>query len=461
MKAAADNTPDTTPDTMAHTVTQLQAQGIHSILAQFCDIHGVAKGKLVPVENLREWVTQGAGFAGPSIWGTGLPRYGPRSEYYGKVQAASLRPLPFMPGVAHAVCDGYAGGDPLDTCSRQVLQNVLKQLQARQWTLWVGVEPEFFLLRQSPQGQGQAPGSWQVADAHDTLAKPSYDLKAIHRNASFLEDMRQTLVQLGFELQQIDHEDARGQYEINYKFDHALAAADRYMLFKMAAHAIAQRHGCVFSCMPKPLATAPGSGLHFHLSITDANGAPVFSDSSGALGLSALGHQFAAGLLHHADALSALCAPTVNSYKRLASSSSASGTTWSPVWKSYGDNNRTCLVRTVAGRLEWRLPDPSCNIYAAIAATLAAGLSGIAQELVPPVPCDEDLYQRLAAGQAMPARLPVNLGDALNALEADTALRQALGSQFCAEFIALKRQEWDSYNQHVSDWELQRYADAF
>ena len=436
-------------------VSALQAQGIHSVLAQFCDIHGVAKGKLVPLDNLPEWVEQGAGFAGPSIWGTGLPRQGATSEYYGRVQPDSLRPLPFMPGVAHAVCDGFAGGQPLHTCSRQVLKAATNALARRGWTMWVGIEPEFFLLRQDATGQ------WTLADAQDTLDKPSYDLKAIHRNFAFLDDMRVALGALGFRLQQMDHEDACGQYEINYAHDHALAAADRYMLFKLTAHAIARRRGQVFSSMPKPLAQAPGSGLHFHISITDEQGRPVFADAAGSLGLSTQGHQFAAGLLHHADALAALCAPTVNSYKRLASSPSASGTTWSPVWKAYGYNNRTCLLRTVAGRMEWRLPDPSCNIYAALAGVLHAGLHGIDSAMVTPEPCNEDLYIRQASGQAMPARLPQNLEEAINALQADSALRTSVGEAFCAQWIGLKRTEWDSYAQHVSAWEMQRYADAY
>jgi glutamine synthetase len=436
-------------------VARLNAQGVHSVLTQFCDLHGVAKGKLVPLDKLREWVEQGAGFAGPSIWGTGLPRFGARSEYYGRVQLESLRVLPFMPGVAHAVCDGFAGGQPLDTCSRQLLKNQVQRLKDRGWTFWVGIEPEFFLLKRNQAGQ------WGVADAHDQLDKPSYDLKAIHRNAGFLEDMRSNLVALGFELQQMDHEDARGQYEINYKFDDALAAADRYMLFKMTAHAVAQKHGMTFSCMPKPLANAPGSGLHFHVSITDAQGKPLFADRAGVLGLSAQGHSFAAGLLHHADALSALCAPTVNSYKRLATSSVASGTTWSPVWKSYGDNNRTCVVRTVDGRMEWRLPDPSCNPYAAIAATLAAGLDGLEGGMVPPAPINEDLYERRAKGGDMPQRLPRSLDEAVTALEHNHGLRESLGQAFCTEFVKLKRLEWDAYNLHVSQWELEHYADAF
>jgi glutamine synthetase len=436
-------------------IAEWRSKGIHSILTQFSDIHGVAKGKLVPLEHLREWVEQGAGFAGPSIWGTGLPRYGARSEYYGRVQLESLRALPFMPGVAHAVCNGYAGGEPLETCSRQVLLRQVERLRERGLTLWVGIEPEFFLLRKSEAGQ------WQTADSADRLDKPSYDLKSIHRNAAFIEDMRSTLVQLGFSLQQIDHEDACGQYEINYRFADALAAADNYLLFKLTAHAVAERHGMVFSCMPKPLAHAPGSGLHFHLSITDATGAAVFSDAAGDLGLSKQGHSFVAGLLHHADALTALCAPTVNSYKRLATSESASGTTWSPVWKSYGDNNRTCVVRTVAGRVEWRLPDPSCNVYAAISATIVAGLDGMDNAMVPPAPVNEDLYERKAQGGVMPAQLPRNLGDALDALDADLVMKSTLGDAFCQQFLSLKRQEWNAFNQHVSEWELQRYADAF
>ena len=302
-------------------IERLRAAGVHSILAQFCDIHGTARGKLVPVHLLSDWVSVGAGFSGPSIWGTGLPRHGPRSEYYGRVQLESLRPLPFMPGVAHAVCDGHAGGQALETCSRQVLKRQLAVLGQRGWRLHVGIEPEFFLLRRD------AAGRWMPHDGQDRQAKPSYDIQAIHRSREFLETMRSHLLVLGFDLQQIDHEDANGQYEINYRHDEALAAADRYMLFKLTAQAVAEQHGMVFSCMPKPWANGPGSGLHFHLSLTDAQGHAVFAQEAGTLGLSRAGHQFAAGLLHHADGLSALCAPTVNSYKRLSASDSVSGTT--------------------------------------------------------------------------------------------------------------------------------------
>lgn len=434
----------------------LESQGVHSVLATFTDLHGAPKGKLLPLSSLANAVAIGAGFAGPSILGTGLPRFGPRSEYMGRVVPESLRLLPFMPGVAHAVCDGFAGGEPLDTDSRQTLRRQLDRLRERGWTLWVGIEPEFFLLRRDGDGDGR----WVVADAQDRLDKPSYDLQAIGRNFGFLDDMRRHLSALGFELQQMDHEDACGQYEINYRHDHALAAADRYQLFKLTAHAVAQQHGLVFSTMPKPLAHAPGSGLHFHLSLTDATGRVLMADAAGALGLSMLGHQFAAGLLHHASALAALCAPTVNSFKRLASSASASGTTWSPVWAALGDNNRTCLLRSVAGRLEWRLPDAACNVYAALAGTLAAGLDGIDRALPAPEPCVDDLYEQQARGEPMPPRLPRDLYDALDALAADGLLREAVGTAFCDQVLQILRAEWDAYAGQVSDWELERYATA-
>jgi glutamine synthetase len=446
-----------TTHTAEQTVAALRAQGVHTVLAQFTDIHGIAKGKLVPLEHWQSLVNTGAGFAGPSIWGTGLPRYGKKSEYYGKVIQGTERILLTMPGVVHAVCDGYAGKEPLATCSRQMLKRVLTQLDARGWTLNVGIEPEFFLLKRDAQNK------WQVADEHDNLDKPSYDLKSIHRNYAFLDEMRSTLQALQFKLTQIDHEDAPGQYEVNYEYADALNAADDYMRFKMAAHAVAQKHGMTFSCMPKPLPHAPGSGLHFHLSITDKNGKAIFSNAKDALGLSPEGYQFTAGLLKHADALAALCAPTTNSYKRLAVSKSASGSTWSPVWKSYGDNNRTTLVRTVDGRLEWRMPDPACNVYAAIAGVCAAGLMGIDKNYAVPAAFNEDLYELTEAERDKLGmqRLPASLSAALDALQSDAALREAVGAEFCEQYLKVKRLDCTDPLSGDAHWELQRYADMF
>jgi glutamine synthetase len=434
---------------------QLAASGIHSIFTQLTDLHGVAKGKLVPVERLQQWIEQGAGFAGPSIEGTGLPRMGSRSEYYGRVQPHSLKPLPFMPGVAHAVCDGFAGNQALETCSRQTLKRQVTRLSQRGWTLNVGVEPEFFVFARNEAGD------LVRADQSDKLDKPSYDFKSIYKQRDFLDDLRRQLLQLGFDVLQIDHEDAWGQYELNYRFHDALEAADRYMLFKMTAYAVAQKHGLVFSAMPKPYAGSPGSGLHFHISLSDAQGKAVMAPTRNGEYLSELGLQFAAGLLHHADALAALCAPTVNSYKRLAVSRSASGTTWSPVWKAWGENNRSCLLRSVEGRLEWRMPDPACNIYAALAGVIAAGLDGIDQRRQAPAPREDDLYDHFAQGGLMPQQLPTSLQEATLALEKNVSLSAAIGNAFCEQLILLQREQWRQWHSHISDWEWQQYGDFY
>lgn len=433
---------------------QLRTQGVHTVLAQFTDILGQARGKLVPLTHLQQLIEEGAGFSGPSIWGTGLPRMGPRSEYFGRIDAHSLQALPWWPGVARAVCSGFAGGQPLNTCSRQVLATVLGGLKARGWTAWVGIEPEFFVFDKD-RAEGLKP-----ADPSDVQAKPSYDLAVMQRQAAWLESLRSQLLALDFQLLQIDHEDANGQWEVNYGFDEMLAAADRYMLFKMTAQAVTEQHGMVFSGMPKPFAHAPGSGLHFHLSLTDAQGRAVLADPLGRHGLSLQGQQFVAGLLQHAPALAAVCAPSVNSYKRLAATHSQSGTTWSPNLIAWGDNNRTALVRSVAGRVEWRLPDPSANVYAALAATLSAGLLGIDGAMTPPAPLDEDLYQMPVDQQQLYQlrRLPADLGQALQAFGQDQGLRQAMGSAFSEVYEAVKQQEWLEWQAAVTDWETRRYG---
>jgi len=440
---------------------RLEQAGIHTLLVQFADVHGTAKGKLVPLSHLSDVITLGAGFAGPSIWGTGLPRTGPRSEYYARADAATAWPLPWMPGVARLIGDGYVDGQPFDACPRQVLKRAVHRLAQRGWTLKTGIEPEFFLLKRGADGQ------WLPADDHDRLDKPSYDLHALPRQAGFLHALQQALQSLGLDVLQLDHEDAHGQYEVNFAFDEALASADHLMGFKLAAHALAEARGMVFSMMPKPFANQPGSGLHFHVSLW-AGEACLFEPGTDATAhgdtpLSALGQHFVAGVLAHAPALAALAAPTVNSYKRLTVGESLSGTSWAPASVSHGPNNRTALVRTLPGRFEWRLPDASANPYLATAALIAAGLDGVDRALPLPPARHDDLFEIPPA--ALRAQgigfLPQSLGAALDALEADPVICAALGDTLTPEFLRLKRHEWTAYARHVSAWELQRYASAF
>jgi glutamine synthetase len=440
----------------------LGAQHIHSLLAQFTDIHGVARGKLVPLNQLGVLLTEGVGFAGPSIWGTGLPRTGPRAEYYGRGQSDTARALPWMPGVARVVCDGFVDSEPFDACPRQVLRRQLARLAERGWTLRTGIEPEFFLLRRAGDG-------FEPADEHDRLDKPSYDLKSLPRQAAFLHELAHSLTDCGLDVFQIDHEDAHGQYELNFHHEEALTSADHLMLFKMTAHALAESHGMVFSMMPKPFANQPGSGMHFHVSLWTQPGSSgaasdsrcVFADDSQDLSL--IGRQFIAGVLAHADALCAIAAPTVNSYKRLTVGESITGTTWAPAYVAHGSNNRTALVRTLRGRFEWRVPDASANPYLATAALIAAGLDGIDRALDPGPACSDDLFN-LSLAQIHERRialLPQSLSAALDALERDAVVCDALGDTLSREFVRIKRDEWLEYARHVSPWEMSRYAAAF
>jgi glutamine synthetase len=415
------------------------------VFAQFTDIHGAAKGKLVPLAHLGDVVSPGAGFSGPSIWGTGLPRNGPRSEYYGRADLTTLQPMPWLPGYARVVLDGHVAGEPFDACPRQVLRKQVARLAARGWTLNAGLEPEFFLLQKGPNGYD--------AEAGDTLEKPSYDTKSLLRRRSFLDKLTTSLNECGLGVYQIDHEDATGQFEVNYHYADALRAADNFMLFKMAAHHIAEEEGMLFSMMPKPFAERPGSGLHFHLSLADDNGNEVVAPVEHFLG----------GLLHHAPALTALCAPTVNSYKRLMCGESLSGTSWAPAFIGHGDNNRTVVARTVHQRVEWRLPDSSANPYLALAGVIAAGLDGIDRQLDPGPPVNQDVYEMSAAQRAELGLklLPQNLGAAAEALRSDTVLAESLGTAIVHEFAALKSAEWIEYSQHVSAWETARYLNRF
>ena len=437
----------------------LAAQGIHTLLVQFTDLHGVAKGKLLPLQQLPQVLTSGAGFAGPSIAGTGLSRMGPRSEYFARGDASTLQPLPWMPGVARIVGDGFVDGQPFDACPRQILRRATARLAQRGWSLQVGIEPEFFLLKRTPQG-------YAPFDDQDRLDAPSYDLKSLARQAGLLHELRSALEACGLRVEQMDHEDARGQFEVNFAHADALTSADHLMLFKLAAHAIAEQHGAVFSMMPKPFADQPGSGMHMHVSLWQgadcvfAPGAATRTSSAMATEeLSLLGRQFMAGVLAHSAALAALAAPTVNSYKRLGAGASASGSTWAPTYAAHGSNNRTALLRTLPGRFEWRLPDASCNPYIALAGLITAGLDGIDRQLDPGAACARDLYAEPVAGGAN--ALPANLEQALRALEADAVVLGALGAEAAPVFLALKRVEWQAYVQQVSHWELDRYAERF
>jgi glutamine synthetase len=431
--------------------------GIRYVLAQFVDIHGAAKAKAVPVEHLDMVLDEGAGFAGFALWGFGMGPEGP--DYMAVGDLDTLQAIPWMPGYARIVCNGRVSGKPYPYCSRVALKAQIARLAERGFTLFTGIEPEFMLLAR------RADGSLGPADPSDDLDKPCYDYKGMSRTRVVLDEMVAGLRAAGIDVYQVDHEDGNGQFEINFTYADALKSADSFTFVKMAASEIAHRHGMIATFMPKPFSNRTGSGAHFHVSLGSAGEKNAFYDARDAsgMGLSALAHHFLAGILEHARALSAIAAPTVNSYKRLVVGRALSGATWAPAYIAYGDNNRTACVRIPHGRLEVRLPDSGCNPYLVSAALIAAGLDGIDRQLDPGPPQNINLYELSPAQLAEKgiALLPQALNEALDALERDSVVREGIGAGLAQEFIRLKRMEWTEYARHVSDWESKRYLEFF
>ncbi len=434
----------------------LKDNNVKYILAQFVDIHGVAKVKSVPASHLEDILKNGAGFAGGAIWGMGIAPNGPDYMAVGDLSTLSL--IPWQPGYARIICDGHVEGKPYGHDSRVVLKAQTDRLAKNGWILYTGLEPEFSLLKMDDKGQ------IHPFDDTDTLQKPCYDYKGITRQSAFLEKLTESLIEAGLDVYQIDHEDANGQFEINYTYADCLKSADDYIMFKMAASEIANQMGMICSFMPKPFSNRPGNGMHMHMSIGDGKKS-LFHDDSDKTGhgLSKLAYHFMAGILAHAPALTALAAPTVNSYKRLVVGRSLTGATWAPAYISYGNNNRSTMVRIPYGRLELRLPDGASNPYLTTAAVIAAGLDGVKRELDAGPGTKDNLYDYSPAQlkQHGIGILPQNLNEAIRAFEEDTVIRDALGNSLSEEFILLKDMEWVEYMRHVSDWEIKRYAEFF
>ena len=427
-------------------------------LAQFVDIHGRPKAKLVPAKHKDLIFSTGAGFAGFAIAGMGIGPHG--QEFMAVGDADRVRPVPWMPATACVTCEGHVAGKPHPLDSRVIAKRALGAFrQATGFEFFTGLEPEFFLLRQGSNG------TWTVATESEALAKPCYDFRHLSSVSPFLMELSATLIEAGIDVYQIDHEDANGQFEMNFTYADALQTADNLTYFKMAAQAIAKKHDMLCSFMPKPFSERSGSGLHMHMSAGEGMGHNAFEDASDARGLrlSPMAYHFLGGLMAHAHGLTAIAAPSVNSYKRLVKLGSRSGATWAPINIAYGDNNRTAFVRGPGGRLELRLPDACANPYLLTAAVIHAGLDGIARQLDPGEPCNDNLYQLSATELAKRGieRLPTALPDALDALECDTVLSAGLGERFVREFVELKRAECDELLLQISPAEFNRYVDFF
>ena len=423
---------------------------IRYFLINFTDLAGVQRSKLVPAAAIATMETNGAGFAG---FATHLQMTPASPDMFALPDPASVVQLPWKPEVAWVAGDLIMQGEPVAQAPRVVLKRLLDRARQAGYQLMTGVEAEYHLITTA----GDA-----ISDARDQATKPCYDQQAVMRRFDVIAEICDAMSTLGWGPYQNDHEDANGQFEMNWEYADALVTADRHALFKFMVKSIAEKHGLRATFMPKPFAHLTGNGCHIHLSLWNRE-TPIqnlFLDIKGELGLSTLGYHFLGGILRHARSLCAIANPTVNSYKRINAQATASGATWSPNTISFGGNNRTHMVRIPdRGRFELRLADGATNPYLLPAAALAAGLDGIDTKADCGKRLDIDMY---AAGHQLHGvnKLPLYLLDALRDLEKNAVFGQALGEEFIQAYVDIKMQEWDQHSRHLSAFERTHTLDC-
>lgn len=442
-----------TPDS-ASLLARLEQHAIRFVDLQFTDIVGVVKNVTIPAQALATALDHGAWFDGSAI--EGFARVA-ESDMYLLPDASTFAVLPWLSGeeaTARLICDVYTpNGMPFPGDPRAVLARVLAEADKMGFVYQTGPELEFFLLRPGPDGSVVPPTPHDRASYFDVPT----DLAAGLR--------RQTvgaLAAFGIEVDSTHHEVAGGQHEIDFRYARALTTADNVVTFRVALKTIAQQNGLYATFMPKPIRGINGSGMHVHQSLAFAStGANAFADPGDPHGLSTIAKQFIAGQLEHARGMSAVLAPLVNSYKRLVPGYEA------PVYISWARVNRSALIRVPRAstpettRLELRCPDPSCNPYLAFAVMLAAGLDGIRRGLPVPDATDENLYLAGPERRAAQYTLPGSLDEALEELERDSVVREALGAHVYERFLSAKRLEWETYRLEVTDWELEQYLPIY
>jgi glutamine synthetase type III len=424
-------------------------RGVKYFLISFVDLFGAMRAKLVPAAAIDVVSKAGAGFAGFAAWFDMTPA---QPDILVTPDRDSLLQLPWKPEIAWCTGDLTMEGVAVAQNPRQLLKRLINDAAQDGFTLKTGVECEYFLI----SGDGK-----EVFDSADNQVKPCYDQQALMRRYEVIKEICDAMITLGWQPYQNDHEDANGQFEMNWQFDNALKTADRHAFFKFMVKSVAEKHGLRATFMPKPFANLTGNGCHAHISLWSVDGNEnLFDDHKGELGLSSLAYQFIGGLLDSAEALTAFTNPTVNSYKRINAPRTLSGATWSPNAVSYGGNNRTHMVRIPeAGRFELRLADGAVNPYLLQAGVLAAGLDGIRGKRNPGKRLDIDMYA--ARDSAADTRsLPLNLLDALRALETSSVFAASFGQEFIASYLKLKYAEWAEFCRYLTDWERQTTLDC-
>lgn len=436
--------------------SELVEKGVEYLFCSFVELTGAPKAKLVPVSHLEEFARDGAGFAGFACGDVGQGPHDP--DICSVPDFRSLTILPWRKNIAWVTGNLHVAGEAWPLCPRTVLMRQLELARKQGYLVNVGIEPEFMLLKKSDSGE------FSPWDTFDSLNKPCYDLRALHRNLDIMTTLLRYMQELGWDPYANDHEDANCQFEINWTYSDALTTADRHTFFKWMVRTVAEQHGLCATFMPKPFSHLTGNGAHVHISLAAEKGENVFLDPGAELGLSQTGRWFMGGILNHACALSALLAPTVNSYKRLVRGVPRSGATWAPVYITYGASNRTQMIRIPSpGRFEIRVVDGSANPYLAFAAIVAAGLDGIARKTDPGELNRDNLYD-LPEDQLSARKidvLPVTLSEAIDAMTKDDVVQGALGVEYSEMYLRVKREEWLFHNRAVSAAEREYYLPLY
>ena len=426
-----------------------KANNIEYFLISFVDLLGQLRAKLVPARAIRGMQKDGAGFAGFAAWLDMTPAH---PDMFAIPDPDSLIQLPWKPEVGWLAADLWMDGKPVEASPRVALKRQVEAAEKQGYRVKTGVECEFFLT--NPAGDG-------LSDEMDQEEKPCYDQSALMRRYDVISEICDSMLGLGWNPYQNDHEDANGQFEMNWDYDDCLKTADKHTFFKFMAKSIAEKHGYRATFMPKPFKNLTGNGCHAHISVWDMAGKEnLFLNESDEMGLSELAYQFLGGVLHSADEMAAMYIPTVNSYKRIDAAVTSSGATWSPNAITYSGNNRTHMVRIPdSGRFEIRLMDGATNPYLLQAAILAAGLDGVANKRDPGERIDLNMYTDQHKLKNI-RKLPTNLLDAIRLLDASEVARSGFGDEFIDSYVKLKHEEWQRFTREISAWERSHTLDC-